>query len=71
MDNVTQIINSITSLLLALPALVFAFIGAMAAISSVLPPPDPKHKYYPFLVKARKIIAVMGCNVKFAKNKDL
>ena len=71
MDNATQIINSATSFFLALPALVFAFIGAMAAISSVFPPPDPNHRYYPFLLKARKIIAIMGCNVKFAKNKDL
>jgi len=71
MGNAAQTINEATNLLLAIPAFIFAFIGVMSAISSVLPPPDPEHKFYPFLVKARKIIAVMGCNVKYAKNKDL
>ena len=69
-QETTNIVNSISSLLIALAAGSTALIGFCAVVSALFPPPDPDSKFYPVLKVLRTIINHIGANVKHAKNKE-
>jgi len=71
MNDPASFFDSATKLLLSLTIFLPTLVGFMAMVSAILPPPDPAWRFYKHLLVCRRVINIMGANVKHAKNKDV